>query len=83
MATVCSKGMLEHLFIHMSYMCCIDRTNWDMYPGYCYWGGDCILCTKQVVDSGPGRLATSCCRRRRLPPLRAVASCGGRWSQGV
>ena len=33
---------------------CSDRTNWDMYFGYCYWGGDCILCTKQVVDSGPG-----------------------------
>ena len=25
-----------------------------MYFRYCYWGGDCILCTKQVVDSGPG-----------------------------
>ena len=33
---------------------CSDRTNWDMYFGYCYWGGDCILCTKHVVDSGPG-----------------------------
>ena len=25
-----------------------------MYFGYCYLGGDCILCTKQVVDIGPG-----------------------------
>ena len=25
-----------------------------MYFGYCYWGGDCILYTKQIVDSGPG-----------------------------
>ena len=25
-----------------------------MYFGYCYGGGDCILCTKQVVDSDPG-----------------------------
>ena len=25
-----------------------------MYFGYCYWGGDCILRMKQVVDSGPG-----------------------------
>ena len=33
---------------------CSDRTNWDMYFGYCYGGGDCILCTKQIVDSGPG-----------------------------
>ena len=23
-----------------------------MYFGYCYW--DCILCMKQVIDSGPG-----------------------------
>ena len=33
---------------------CSDRTNWYMYFGYCYGGGDCILYTKHIVDSGPG-----------------------------
>ena len=48
---------------------CSDRTNWSTYFGYCYWFGDCILYTKQVVDSGPGSPSvTSCCRRGRLPP---------------
>ena len=30
--------------------------------------GDCILCTKQVVDGGSGVLSNLVCRRRRLPP---------------
>ena len=27
------------------------------YFGHFYWDGDCILCTKQVVDSGSGEIA--------------------------
>ena len=54
-----------------------------MYFGHCYWDGDCILCTKQVIDGGPGFLSNLVCRRRRLPPLLVVASCGGRCSRGV
>ena len=42
-----------------------------------------ILCTKQVVDGGSGLLSNLVCRRRRLPPLLVVASCGGRGSLGV
>ena len=50
---------------------------------YGYWGGDCILYTKQVVDGGSGLLSNLVCRRRRLPPLLVVASCGGRCSLRV
>ena len=59
--------------------------NWDyiLYFGYCYWDGDCILCTKQVVDGGSGLLSDLVCRRRRLPPLLVVASCGGKGSWRV
>ena len=41
--------------------------NWGIYFGYCYWDDDYRLYEKQVADSGPGRLATARCRRRRLP----------------
>ena len=41
------------------------------------------MCTKQVVDGGSGLLSNLVCRRRRLPPLLVVASCGGRRSLGV
>ena len=39
-----------------------------LYFGYCYWDGDSILCTKQIVDGGSGLLSNLVCRRRRLPP---------------
>ena len=45
--------------------------------------GIVYLCTKQVVDGGSGLLSNLVCRRRRLPPLLVVASCGDRCSQGV
>ena len=60
---------------------CSDRMNWGIYFGYCYGDGDYRLYAKQVADSGPGsRLATTRCRRRRLPPAG-----GGllRWQGGV
>ena len=62
---------------------CSDRTIGIIYTyfGYGYWGGDCILYTKQVVYGGSGLLSNLVCRRRRLPPLLVVASCGGRCSQ--
>ena len=53
--------------------------NWGIYFGYRYGDGDYRLYAKQVADSGPGRLATARCRRRRLPPDGWwPSSCGGR-----
>ena len=46
---------------------CSDRTILYIYISDIVVG-DCILCARPIADSGPGRLATSCCRRGRLPP---------------
>ena len=42
-------------------------------------GAGIIYCTRnRSYTVVRGRLATARCRRRRLPPLRVVASCSGR-----
>ena len=62
---------------------CSDRMNWGIYFGYCYGDGDYRLYAKQVADSGPGRLATARCRRRRLPPDSLTCILGDRRSLNI
>ena len=54
-----------------------------MYFGYCYWDGDCILYTKQVVDGGPVSPSDLVLSSWEIAALWVVASCGGRGSQVV
>ena len=73
----------KHTILILCLRLCSDRTNWYMYFGYCHGVGIIYITRNRSQTVVRGRLATARCRRRRLPPLRVVASCGGRNKQGV